>query len=71
MSKKYKKTCKDLNYVEQLLILASTVAIPVGITSSAIGIKNCAIAPGIEVYKSIIKKKKKSMIKQCCSEKIS
>ena len=48
MSEKNKKTCKYLNYVEDLLILASTVtscismsafaslnAIPVGITSSA------------------------------------
>ena len=51
-SEKYKKTCKYLNYVEHLLILASAVtscvlisafaslvAIPVGITSSAVGIK--------------------------------
>ena len=58
---KYKKTCKYLNYVEHLLILVSTVtsyvsdseflslvAIPVGITSSAVGIKICAI---IEVIK--------------------
>ena len=47
MSEKYKKTCKYLNYVENLLILASTVpgclsisafsslvCVPVGITSS-------------------------------------
>ena len=49
------KTCKYLNYVEHLLNLASTVtscvlisvfaslvAIPAGITSSAVGIKICA-----------------------------
>ena len=33
--------------------------IPIGITSSAIGLKICAIAAGIKTYKSIIKKKKK------------
>ena len=56
MSEKYKKTCKYLNYVEHLFILVSTVTgcvsisafaslvcVPVGITSSAVGIKNCAI----------------------------
>ena len=72
MSEKYKKTCKDLNYIEHLLILASTitgcvsisafaslVCVPVGITSSAVGINNCAITAGIKKYKSIIKKKKK------------
>ena len=72
MSEKYKKTCKYLNYVENLLILASTIAgcvsiyafaslvcVPAGITSSAIGIKICAIIAGIKKYKSIVKKKKK------------
>ena len=32
---------------------------PIGITSSAIGIKICAIAARIKTYKSIIRKKKK------------
>ena len=72
MSEKYKKTCKYFNYVEHLLILASTVTgcvsisafaslvcVPVGITSSAIGIHICEITAGIKNYKSIIKKKKK------------
>ena len=71
MRKNYKKTYAYLNYVRYLLILASTVTgcvsisafaslvcIPVGITSSAIGIKTCAITAGIKKYKSIIKKKK-------------
>ena len=71
MSEKYKKTCKYSNYVELLLILVSTVTgcvsvsafaslvrVPVGITSSAVGIKICAIAAGIKKYKSSIKKKK-------------
>ena len=39
------------------------VVIPVSIASSAIGLKLCVITAGIEKYKSIIKKKKKSMIK--------
>ena len=60
MSEKYKKTCKYLNYVENLLILSSTitgcvsisafvslVCVPVGIMSSAIGIEICAITAEI------------------------
>ena len=39
---------------------ASLVTIPAGITSSAVGIKNCGITAGIKKYKSIIKKKKKT-----------
>ena len=39
--------------------LASLVCVPVGITSSAVGIKICAITAGIKNYKSIIKKKNK------------
>ena len=33
--------------------------IPIGIRSSAVGLKLCAITAGIKKYKSIIKKKKK------------
>ena len=33
--------------------------IPIEITSSAVGLKICAITAGIKKYKSIIKKKKK------------
>ena len=71
MSEKHKKTCKYLNYIEHLFILASTVtgcvlislfaslvAIPVGITSSLLGLETCAITTGIKKYKSVIKKKK-------------
>ena len=39
---------------------ASLVCVPVGITSSAVGIKSCAITAGIKKYKSIIKKKRKN-----------
>ena len=40
----------------------SLVCIPVGITSSAVGIKICAVTVGIKKYRSIIKEKKKSRI---------
>ena len=72
MSRKHKKVCTTLNYIEHFLILASTITgcilisaftsllgIPIGITSSAIGLKICAITARIKKYKSIIKKKKK------------
>ena len=68
MSKKHKKVCTTLNYIEHFLILGSTitgcvsisafaslVGIPVGITSSAIGLEICAITSGIKKLKSIIK----------------
>ena len=58
--------------MENLLILASKitgcdsisafvslVCVPVGITSSAVELKICAITAGIKKYKSVIKKKKK------------
>ena len=67
-----KMVWRTLNYIENFLILASTITgcisissfsslirIPIGITSSAIGLKICAITARIERYKSIIKKKKK------------
>ena len=72
MSKKHKKGCTALNYIEYFLILSSSIAgcvsissfassvgIPIGITSSAIGLKICAIAASIQNYKSITVKKKK------------
>ena len=71
VSKKLKKACTTLKYIEQFLILASTITgfisvsfasllgIPIGITNSAKGVKICAITAGIKKYKSIIKKKKK------------
>ena len=76
MSEKYKKTCKCLNYVEDLLILASTVTgcvsvsafaslfpVVVGIMSSTVGLKICAITAAIQKYKSIINQRRKSIIK--------
>ena len=71
MSKKHKKVCTTLHYVEHFLIWASTTTgfvsisafaslfgIPIGITSSATGLTICAITAGIKNYKLIIKKKK-------------
>ena len=76
MSEKHKKECKYLNYVEHLLTLASAVTgcvstsafaslvcIPVGITSSAVGLKMCAINGGFK-KKKIIDYKEKSIIKK-------
>ena len=77
MREKYKKICKYLNYVENLLILSSTVAgcvsisafaslvcVPVGIMSSAVGINICAITAGIKKYISQLqRKRRKSIIK--------
>ena len=61
MSKKHKNVYRVLNYTEHLLILISTVTryisisvfaslvvIPIGITSSAIGLKICLITAGIK-----------------------
>ena len=72
VSKKHKMVCTTLNYIEQFLILGSTVTgsasisvyaslvgIPIGITSSAIGLKIFVITAAIKKYKLIIKKKKK------------
>ena len=72
MSKKHKKVYRVFNYIEHLLILISTVTgcvfisgfsslvgIPIGITSSTVGLKICATTAGIKKYKSIIEKKKK------------
>ena len=72
MSRQHKKVCTTLNYIEHILILASTITgcisisdfayligVSIGITSSAIGSKMCTIAARIKRFKSIIKKKKK------------
>ena len=74
MSRKHKKVCATLTFIEHFLILASAITgcisvsafaswlgIPTRVTSSATGLKLCAIAAGM--YKSIIKNKKRSIIK--------
>ena len=72
LNKKHKKVCRVLNYIDHSLTVISTitgcvpisdfaslVGIPIGITSSAIGLKMCVMTAGIKKSKSIIKKKKK------------
>ena len=61
MSNKHKTICTTLNYIEHFLILASAVTgcisisafasllgIPIEITSSAKGLKTCAIIAGVK-----------------------
>ena len=68
MNKKHKNVCTTLNYIEHFVTLDSTITgcisiyafasligISIGITSSAIGLKICAITAGIKSDKSIIK----------------
>ena len=76
VSKKHKRVCASLNYIEHFLILVSTITgcilisasasllgIPIEITSSAIGLNFCATAAGIKKCKSIIKKNKNKCYK--------
>ena len=68
--------CPTLNYMELFLILSfsitgcisistftSLLGISIGITSSAIGLKICAVIAGIKIFNSIFKKKKKKQDK--------
>ena len=71
MSKKHKKSCTVLNYIEHLLILASAVTgwvsisafallvgISIGITVSVAGLKICAITAGIKsISQKLIKRR--------------
>ena len=72
MSKKNKKVCATLNYIEHFIVLGSTITrcvfvsvfhsllgISTGIASSATGLKICAIIAGYKKYKSIKKKQKR------------
>ena len=54
-----------------IFTFAYIFGIPIGITSSAIGLKICAVTAGIEKCKSMTKKRKKSMIKQYCKQKLN
>ena len=68
LSEKHKKIYSGLNYVS-VSDFASLVGIPVGITSSAVGLKICVLTAGIKKYKSKIKKKKKKNDKIALLEK--
>ena len=72
ISKKHKKVCTTLSYIQHSLILISTitgcifisafaslVGIPIAITNSAVGLTSCVLTAASKNYKSIIKKKKK------------
>ena len=50
--------CNYFNFWFCFLKFASLVGIPIGITSSAIGFKICAITAVIKKYQSIINKNK-------------
>ena len=75
MSKKHKKVCTTLNYIEHFLILGSTitgcvsisafvslVGIPIGIASSTIGLKICVITADIKKSTNKENKKKHEII---------
>ena len=75
IGRKHTKVCTTLYYIELFLILVSAITggisisafaslldIPVGIMSSAIGLKSCAITAGIKKYKTTIKKKERDKI---------
>ena len=76
MSRRRKKVCATINYIEHFCTLASTITgcisistftsllgIPTGIASCAIGLEVCTINAAIEKYKSIIENKKKKHAK--------
>ena len=76
MSEVYKKKYKHWNNVELLIIsvsavtgcvpiseFTSLVCVPIGITSSAVGIKICEITAEIKKDKSIMKKKRRIIMK--------
>ena len=71
MNEKHIKLNRILNYFKHFLIFifavsdsvsisafVPLVSVPVGIASSTVGLKICALTAGIKNYKSIIKKKK-------------
>ena len=72
ISKQHKQVCTTLNNIAYFLILASKitecvsisastslVGISIGITSSAIGLKICAITAAFKKYRSITERRKK------------
>ena len=72
MSERHITICRALNYFENTLLFtsavigcvsisafASLVGVPVGTTSSAVGLNICAITAGFKTYKPIIKKSRK------------
>lgn len=73
VGKKHKKDSKVLIYIEHSIIFvsaitghvsisafASVIGIPIGIKSTVVGLKTCAVTAGIKKYDSIITKKRKN-----------
>ena len=84
ISKKHKKVCTTLNYIQHSLILISTitgcifisafaslVGIPIAITNSAVGLTSCVLTAASKNYKSIIKKKKHDKIVLLAKSKLN
>lgn len=82
VGKKHKKDSKVLIYIEHSIIFvsaitghvsisafASVIGIPMGIKSTVVGLKTCAVTAGIRKYNSIIKKKRKRYDKIAMSAK--
>ena len=76
MIRKHKKVCTTLNDIEYFLTLASAftasisiyafaslIGIFIGISSSAVGLKICAITAVIQKYKTRLRERKRSLIK--------
>ena len=75
ISNKHRNVYSTLNYIEHLIILASVMkcvsifafasvaGIPLGIVSSAVGIKIYAITAVIKKHNTIIEKKRENTIK--------
>ena len=72
-----KKISTIVNYTQRFLLWASTITeciliaafaslgdIPIVVTSSAVGLKTCAITAGTK--KSIVKNRRRNMIKEYC-----
>ena len=58
ITKKCKKICAALNYIEFLVLLFQLIIL-LAIACPAVKFKNCAITAGIKKYKFIINKKDK------------
>ena len=70
MNEKHKMECKVLNYFEHFLVFVSPVSgfvltstfapsfgVPIGIASSKVGLKICALTAWIKKYQSVVKEK--------------
>ena len=76
-----KKISTIVNYTEHFLLLASTITvcisiatfaslgdIPIVVTSSAVGLKTCAITAGTKTYKSIVENRRRNNVEVLTSK---